>query len=52
MISSYDCPLMQELYGDWKMIRFPSKRNNIRTGMVQEVVWFNYDSFSLPDLFK
>lgn len=52
MISSYDCPLMQELYGDWKMIRFPSKQNNIRTGMVQEVVWVNYDSFSFPDLFK
>lgn len=52
MISSYDCPLMQELYGDWTMIKFPSKKNNIRSGKVQEVVWVNYDSFFLPDLFK
>lgn len=43
MISSYDCPLMQELYGDWNMIKFPVKKNNIRSSEVQEVIWINYD---------
>lgn len=43
MISSYDCPLMQELYGDWTMIKFPVKKNNIRSSEVQEVIWINYD---------
>ena len=43
MISSYDCPLMQELYGDWTKIVFPKKNNNIRSGEVQEVIWINYE---------
>lgn len=43
MISSYDCPLMRELYGDWNMIKFPVKKNNIRSSEVQEVIWINYD---------
>lgn len=43
MVSSYDCPLMQELYADWMMIKFPIKKNNIRSGEVQEVVWVNYE---------
>ncbi len=42
MISGYDCPLMQELYGDWYKVLFPVKKNNIRSGYVQEVVWCNY----------
>ena len=42
MISGYDCPLMQELYGDWHKVLFPVKKNNIRSGYVQEVVWCNY----------
>lgn len=49
MISSYDCPLMNELYGDWEKVKFPIKKNNIRSGIVngsgtlmQEVVWMNY----------
>ena len=48
MVSSYDCPLMQELYGDWYMVRFPRKRNNLRSTvvngsgtLVQECVWCN-----------
>lgn len=44
MISSYDCGLMRELYGDWEMVKFPAKRNNIRSGMVQECIWMNYES--------
>ena len=44
MISSYECPLKQELYGDWTMIKFPIKKNNIRSGEVQEVIWINYET--------
>lgn len=50
MVSGYDCPLMRELYGDWRMVRFPIKRNNIRSNIVngsgtimQECVWCNYE---------
>lgn len=50
MVSGYDCPLMRELYGDWRMVRFPIKRNNIRSNIVngsgslmQECVWLNYE---------
>lgn len=49
MVSGYDCPLMRELYGDWRMVRFPIKRNNIRSNIVNgsgtimgECVWMNY----------
>lgn len=49
MISSYDCPLMRELYSDWQMVGFPVKRNNIRSVVVngsgtimQECIWCNY----------
>ena len=52
MISSYDCPLMQELYGDWTMIKFPSKSNNIRSSKVQEVIWVNYRPRTIQGLFE
>lgn len=49
MVSGYDCPLMRELYGDWHMVRFPFKRNNIRSNIkngsgtiMQECIWMNY----------
>jgi DNA adenine methylase len=42
MISSYECNLMNELYSDWTKIKLPRKKNNIRSGEVQEVIWFNY----------
>ncbi|MCB1305129.1 MAG: DNA adenine methylase [Leptospiraceae bacterium] len=42
MISSYDCPLMRRLYKDWNMAKAPVKRNNIRSGVVQECIWMNY----------
>lgn len=49
MVSGYDCPLMQELYGDWHLVRLPIKRNNIRSNIVngsgtimQECIWMNY----------
>ena len=43
MISSYDGPTMQRLYGDWRIFRFPIKFNNIRSTQVQECIWMNYD---------
>lgn len=53
MVSGYDCSLMRELYGDWHMVRFPIKRNNIRSNIVngsgtimQECVWCNYTPVS------
>lgn len=42
MISGYDSPLMRELYHDWTMVIFPKKKNNIRSGEVQECIWMNY----------
>lgn len=43
MISSYNSDLYNTLYSDWNKIEFPSKKNNIRSGDVTEVIWFNYD---------
>lgn len=58
MVSGYDCPLMRELYGDWRMVRFPFKRNNIRSNIVngsgaimQECVWMNYAPTTTQKLF-
>lgn len=42
MISSYESDMYNELYADWTKIKFPKKKNNIRSGEVQEVIWFNY----------
>ena len=46
MVSGYDCDIMNRLYDGWNKIKFPVKKNNIRTGEVQEVIWMNY---SLPE---
>jgi DNA adenine methylase len=43
MISGYECNLMNKLYQNWRKIFFPIKKNNIRNGKVQEVIWMNYD---------
>lgn len=49
MISGYDCRMMNFLYRDWHKVKFPIKRNNIRSGIVngsgilmQECIWMNY----------
>lgn len=42
MVSGYDCTLMNELYGDWRKVKLPVKKNNIRSSEVQEVIWMNY----------
>jgi len=51
MVSGYDCSLMKSLYGDWEKVKFPIKKNNIRStlrknesGKVisQECIWMNY----------
>lgn len=52
MVSGYDCPLMRELYGDWRMIKFPPKKNNIRSGEVQESIWINYKPISIKNIFE
>ncbi|WP_085537222.1 DNA adenine methylase [Massilibacteroides vaginae] len=43
MISGYDCDSMNFLYKDWNKVKLPVKKNNIRSGNVQEVIWFNYE---------
>lgn len=43
MVSGYDCSLMNELYRDWRKVKLPVKKNNIRSGEVQEVIWMNYN---------
>lgn len=50
MVSGYDCNLMNELYGDFYKTKFPVKKNNIRSGEVQEVIWTNYDPSKLNQL--
>lgn len=42
MVSGYDCVEMDELYSGWSKVKFPVKKNNIRSNEVQEVIWFNY----------
>lgn len=42
MVSSYNSDLYEKLYSDWTKIELPVKKNNIRSGEVQEVLWFNY----------
>jgi DNA adenine methylase len=53
MVSGYDCSLMNELYKDWRKVKFPIKKNNIRSGEVQEVIFMNYEKeYATPNLFK
>lgn len=52
MVSSYNCPLMDRLYGDWYKVEFPVKKNNIRSSEVQEVVWMNYKPRSSRNIFE
>jgi DNA adenine methylase len=42
MVSSYESDLYEKLYSDWTKVEFPTKKNNIRSGEVKEVVWINY----------
>lgn len=42
MISGYNSKLYDDLYKDWFKVEFPPKMNNIRSSMVQEVIWMNY----------
>lgn len=52
MISSYESDLYSELYKDWRMVAFPEKKNNIRSGKVREVIWMNYEEPKKHDLFS
>lgn len=54
MISGYNSKLYDSLYSDWRKVEFPSKKNNIRSSDVQEVIWMNYidthqDLFSIQN---
>ncbi|UOX32397.1 DNA adenine methylase [Flavobacterium sediminilitoris] len=51
MVSSYNSKLYNDLYKDWYKIEFPIKCNNIRSGIVQEVIWTNYKP-NKTDLFN
>ncbi|MFV0538756.1 MAG: hypothetical protein ACK5M3_15535 [Dysgonomonas sp.] len=51
MISGYDCDSMNSLYRDWNKIKLPVKKNNIRSGNVQEVIWMNYEPNTQNTLF-
>lgn len=42
MVSGYDCDLLNDLYHNWEKRYLTKKKNNIRSGEVQEVVWMNY----------
>lgn len=43
MVSSYNSDMYNQLYKDWRKVEFPTKKNNIRSSVVQEVIWMNYD---------
>ncbi|MGB3654460.1 MAG: DNA adenine methylase [Rivularia sp. (in: cyanobacteria)] len=42
-ISGYECALMNELYGDWKVIKAPTKACHSTKGLRTELLWINYD---------
>jgi hypothetical protein len=42
-VSGYKCHLMDELYGDWKVITAPEKVCHSTKGLRTEVLWINYD---------
>lgn len=42
-VSGYKCDLMNELYGDWKVITAPEKVCHSTKGLRTEVLWMNYD---------
>ncbi len=52
MVSGYECELLNNLYKDWSMIRLSKKANAIRSKIVQECIWINYDpeEFNEPRL--
>lgn len=42
-LSGYKCELMDQLYGDWKIIEAPTKKCHSVKKSRQEVLWINYD---------
>ena len=42
-ISGYNCALMKELYGDWKVIEAPTKACHSTKGLRTELLWVNYE---------
>lgn len=62
ILSGYDSPFMQKLYGDWIFIKAPvhkrtmgsmSKNSKTKLSIRQECVWCNFDPFmEKPNLFN
>lgn len=50
-ISGYECPLMEELYGDWNKWHGPSRSSNMGKRIVKEMLWTNYLPASQMTLF-
>jgi DNA adenine methylase len=42
-LSSYDCPLMRELYSDWRLALAPERLCHSTKGVRREVLWTNYE---------
>ena len=42
-ISGYDCSIMQELYGDWRVFKAPIKKTATSFEDRQETLWTNYN---------
>lgn len=51
MVSGYNCTLMKEIYSDFRLVKLPPKKNNIRSTAVQECLWVNYEPIKQQSLF-
>jgi DNA adenine methylase len=47
-LSSYRCPLMERLYGDWRRVDADTRLCNSSKGERTESLWMNYDLSKLP----
>lgn len=44
-LSGYSCPLLDQLYADWRHVEAPPRWSHAAQGLRQEVVWMNYPLF-------
>jgi DNA adenine methylase len=47
-LSSYRCPLMERLYGDWRRVDADTRLCNSSKGERTESVWLNFDPAAVP----
>lgn len=53
MVSGYNCSLMREIYGGWRMVEFEKKRNGRRDkDQEAECIWMNYEKEDTINLFN